>query len=266
MNFAGLSAISLLLYSCASLADYYRVVRGRQVPKATFAVLLSCALSLHLVASTGMIAKDMGVWHLSLANTLSLSAWMIAALAAWLRARQQVGILLAPVFLSAGVLCLLGALSPQDGRQIGSSLGLAVHISLSLAAYATLFIAGGQALLTGWQNRALKSRQLGNLKALPPLVTMERLLFDLLLAGWSLLTVGLITGVIFVDNLLGQNLAHKTVLSGLAWILFGTLLAGRRLAGWRASTATAWTLGGLAVLSLGTLGSKFILEFVLGRA
>ena len=90
-------------------------------------------------------------------------------------------------------------------------------------------------------------------------------MFRLIGAGFVLLTLALLTGFIFVTNLFEQHLIHKTVLSLIAWVLFGILLIGRTRYGWRGRGAVRWTLWGFGVLILAYFGSKFVLETVLGR-
>jgi ABC-type uncharacterized transport system permease subunit len=74
--------------------------------------------------------------------------------------------------------------------------------------------------------------------------------------------------VFFSEELFGKPLrfTHHIVLSIIAWAVFGMLLVGRRLYGWRGRTAVRWTLAGFTLLVLGYFGSKFVLEVLLGRA
>ena len=103
------------------------------------------------------------------------------------------------------------------------------------------------------------------LDTLPPLLTLEKLLFRLIGAGFVMLTLSLFTGFVFVTNLFTQHLIHKTVLSLIAWTIFGVLLIGRIRFGWRGRSAVGWTLSGFGVLALAYFGAKFVLEDVLGR-
>ena len=103
------------------------------------------------------------------------------------------------------------------------------------------------------------------LSAFPPLAVMERLLFQLIGAGFALLSATLLTGVVFVEDLFAQHLAHKTVLSIAAWVVFGMLLAGRWRWGWRGRRAVRLTLAGMGLLLLAFVGTKFVLEIVLQR-
>jgi len=86
---------------------------------------------------------------------------------------------------------------------------------------------------------------------------MERLLFQIIGIGFVLLTFTVISGIFFSEELFHQplRLNHKSVFSIAAWLIFGALLWGRRVYGWR----------GFAVLLLAYVGSKFVLEILLGR-
>jgi ABC-type uncharacterized transport system permease subunit len=100
-------------------------------------------------------------------------------------------------------------------------------------------------------------------QSLPPLNTMERVLFELIWAGMALLSVSIISGLIFIDNMFAQHLAHKTVLSFVAWGVLAVLLTGRYRFGWRGMRAVKWTLWGCGFLPLAYFGSKFVLEILL---
>ena len=92
---------------------------------------------------------------------------------------------------------------------------------------------------------------------------METLLFEVILVGFIALTISLASGLIFLENMFAQQLAHKTILSIVAWLVFLTLLIGHWKLGWRGRTAIRWTLTGFASLMLAYFGSKFVLEVLL---
>ena len=143
---------------------------------------------------------------------------------------------------------------------------LQLHAWCALLAYATLAIAAILALMLWAQERAMRRRQFNDwLRALPPLTELEMLLFRTIGVGFVLLTATLLTGVLFVENLLEQHLVQKTVLSVLSWLLFGGLLLGRWRYGWRGTVAVRWTLSAMVLLILAFFGSKFALEVALPR-
>lgn len=107
----------------------------------------------------------------------------------------------------------------------------------------------------------------GWLDTLPPLLTLEKLLFRLIGAGFVLLTLTLISGVLFSEQLLGRPLTfdHKTVFAILSWVMFGALLTGRQVSGWRGRAALRWVLASFVALLLAYVGSRFVFEVLLHR-
>jgi ABC-type uncharacterized transport system permease subunit len=196
---------------------------------------------------------------------LSLVALGMAALSTLAAATQRMEALGVVVYPLAAAMVLLyhyaghGSAEPLGWR-------LQLHAWLALLAYAALAVAALIAVMLWFQERALRRRQLhGWLRALPPLVQLEDLLFRSLGASFVLLTLALVTGVVFVENLLAQHLWHKTVLSFLSWIVLAALLTGRWRFGWRGPRAIKLTLLSMSLLLLAFFGSKFVLEMVLGR-
>ncbi len=165
---------------------------------------------------------------------------------------------------------ITGALSLAFAKETPSALslhpGILAHILLSLVAYSLMMAALFQALLLTYQNRQLRLRHPGGfLRLLPPLQTMEALLFELLWAGEIILTLAIVSGALFIEDMMAQHLAHKTVYSLLAWLTYAVLLWGRHTQGWRGPVAMRWTLAGFAFLLLAYFGSKIVLELILQR-
>jgi ABC-type uncharacterized transport system permease subunit len=149
------------------------------------------------------------------------------------------------------------------------------HIVIAMLAYSTLTIAAFHAVLMALQETRLHARSAavkgGWLAAaidrLPALLTMERLLFRLITFGFALLTLTVLSGVVFSEQLFGTAFKwdHKNVFTMLSWALFGLLLAGRKWRGWRGRTALTFTLSGFTTLFLAYIGSRFVLEVILHR-
>ena len=144
--------------------------------------------------------------------------------------------------------------------------GVQIHIILSLLAYGLLGLAMAQACAIYLQIRALKAlAQRPIIHIFPPLQSMDTILFALLRSGWTLLTLAIASGAIFIEHLFAQQLAHKTVLSCLSWLVFGALILGHKRFGWRGIKAVHWMSAGFALLVLAYFGSKFVLEIILNR-
>ncbi len=182
--------------------------------------------------------------------------------------RRELGVLGVVVLpLAALTLALDHAYGHPSASASVSDWRIALHAWLALLAYATLTIAALIAACAWLQDRALRTHRFGPLsRQLPPLTLIEQLLFQTIAAGFVLLTLTIVTGVLFVEDMLAQHLAHKTLLTLMSWLTFGTLLFGRWRFGWRGRRAVRLTLGGIALLALAFFGSKFVLELVLQRA
>ena len=170
------------------------------------------------------------------------------------------------LLLPLGTLTVLTAQFAPSGTApaINEQPGILAHILLSIMAYGMLTIAVFQSLLLLLQDHQLKHKHpSGLIKNFPPLQTMESLLFGFLWAGWGLLSLSLVSGWLFLDDLFAQHVAHKTILACVAWVVFAVLLWGRQQLGWRGHKAIRWTLAGFCLLMLAYFGSKLVREFIL---
>ena len=257
-------AITLLLLYTASAWVMLRSASNARLSPIAWALALA-AIFAHTDAIVRMMRID-GPVSIGLLEALSLLAWTLAVLACLICIERQNRVLGAILLASAAV----GAAATGSGRTYAEEnvpgWELTAHILLSMGAAALLFAAAVTALLLVFLDRRLRTRRLADLPSvLPPLDALERVMFRLIGAGFVLLTLALLTGFVFVTNLFEQHLIHKTVLSLIAWVLFGILLIGRTRYGWRGRGAVRWTLSGFGVLTLAYFGSKFVLETVLGR-
>jgi ABC-type uncharacterized transport system permease subunit len=182
----------------------------------------------------------------------------------------------------AAIAVPLPALFPGfPGGSDSASTEFRIHLTLAMAAYSVFTIAMLHAVLMALVERRLHRLHRaapgaaaapesfgGPLVHLPPLLTLERLLFRLIGIAFALLTLTLASGAIHSETLFGRALRfdHKTVFALLSWATFAALLAGRYLYGWRGRTALRWTLAGFVMLLLAYVGSRFVLEVILGRS
>jgi ABC-type uncharacterized transport system permease subunit len=223
------------------------------------------ALALH-VALHAWAWQRLGGPDLHFFAALSLVGLGMAALTIALGPSQRIEALGIVVFpLAAAMLATYAFFGGGRPRQ-DLNWQLQMHALLALLAYATLAVAALLAMMLWFQDRALRRRALGGwLRVLPPLTQTETLLFRSLAAGFVLLSLTLLTGVVFVDDLFAQDLGHKTLLSILSWIVLAVLLFGRWRWGWRGPRAVKLTLTAMGLLLLAFFGSKFVYELVLHR-
>jgi len=257
-------AITLYLLYTASAWVMLRSAANPRLNPIAWALALA-AIFAHSDAIVRTMRID-GPVAIGLLEALSLLAWTLAVLACFICIERQNRVLGAILLASAA----FGAAVTGYGRTYAEEnvpgRELTAHILLSMGAAALLFAAAVTALLLKFLDRSLRTRRLADLPSvLPPLDALEKVMFRLIGAGFVLLTLALLTGFVFVTNLFEQHLIHKTVLSLIAWVLFGILLVGRIRWGWRGRSAVSWALSGFGFLTLAYFGSKFVLETVLGR-
>ena len=256
-----LFSLSMLLYAAATARLWWQA--NTKISHAGGLALL--AVLVHAAALLGRMLGE-GGWSIDWTTALNLFAWQAAALLWFFALRHPVKVLGLAAYpfgaLASGVAVVVPAAAvtiQHDGSLVG------LHVLLSLLAAGLLTLAAIQAALLAMQDRALHRHEAPVfMKRLPPLLAMERMLFSLITAGFVLLSLALLTGLSFIHDWLTQHLAHKTVLSMTAWLIFGGLLIGRWRLGLRGRQAARWTLVGYAMLLLAYLGAKLVLELLLG--
>lgn len=226
---------------------------------------LTLAWFLHaaVLASSLLVTPPM----FGFAPALSVTAWLVLLVYAieshvypQLRAKASL--------LALGVVSvLLALLFPGSAYPAVKSPWLPLHWALGIAAYGLIAAAVVHAW---WMQRTEKAMRQGGAprESGIPLLSIERLTFRFVTAGFVLLTATLAAGWWFSDMLYGKGWTwdHKTVFSVLSWLVFAVLLAGRWRLGWRGRTATRMLYAGSGLLLLAYVGSRFVLEVVLHRA
>jgi ABC-type uncharacterized transport system permease subunit len=217
-----------------------------------------------------------GALRVGFAIMLSAAMWISVA-AYWIENRNLSLDGLRMLVLPVAVLTLiLQLIFPGSVVSLaGKSVWYGWHIAVAILAYSSLTIAAFHAVLMSLQDSRLHTRgtavrsmwYVQAIDQLPALMTMEKLLFRLIAIGFSLLTLTLVSGIVFSEQVFGKPLQwdHKSVFALLSWLLFGALLAGRAWRGWRGKTALRFTLAGFTTLLLAYVGSRFVLEAILHR-
>lgn len=254
-----LAGATFLYLAAASLTALRLGQGGLRIGRGPVLALAILAVTVHALGiAAGIQASNGLVLHFGNALSLvGLGMALVLILAARRSALEPVGVLVYPI---AAVCCLAATLvNPAAGTSAPESWQIGLHGIIALLAYSTLSVASLVAILMTVQEHALRNhRPLPFLHALPLTLT-ETLLFQLIGAGFILLSLTLITGVLFVQDLLAQHLVHKTVLSVAAWVAFGILLLARWRFGLRGRRAAWLTLAGMLLLLAGYFGAKVLL-------
>lgn len=292
---AGYLAIAVAIWRAALRAPGRTDITGdapyRVSTTLRVAIVLTWVVHAWLLRDAALVDDT---WRFGFALALSATMWLAVVLfwaesfvvplvSVWLVILPLAAVCaLLPLFFPGSV--ALGRLSGADGG--GYSAWLPVHLAVALSAYGLLTIAAVHAVfmaaLDRWLHRTRGNAWPGGadeddggsgriertmLGPLPPLLTMERILFRLIAVGFALLTLTVLSGVVFSEALFGKPIRfdHKTIFTLVAWVTFACLLIGRAVRGWRGRLALSWTLGGFAMLFLAYAGSRFVLEVILRR-
>lgn len=267
--------ISALLY--AAMAAYFWRAHWSTVAEAPAATTsrntterlgVLAALGLHGAVMFGAMFSGNAL-RIGVGDAISAILWL-TVLIYWLGnlfyRLEGLQALIMPVAAVAVLLpVLVPAAQPLPNTDL---LAFKLHLLIAMLAYSLFTIASLHVLLMAMLERRLHQGALpASLQKLPPLLTMETLLFRIIWAGFIMLSLTLASGVLFSEELFGKaaRLNHKTIFGFVSWIVFGALLFGRHFYGWRGRVAVRWTLTGFLMLVLAYLGSKFVLEVLLGR-
>ena len=242
--------------------------KPRQCMSGRERIVLLAALACHGLGLHATLFAN-GTMQFGFGPAISLMIWL-AVCFYWIETLYARLDGLHALVLPAG---LLGSLLPivAPGQHLltnADSPAFRAHFVVAMLAYSLFTLAALHAMLMAVAERRLHSGRLTRSFAnLPPLLTMEALLFRLIGIAFVLLTLTLGSGIVFSEALFGQafRLDHKTVFALVSWVLFGALLVGRRIWGWRGRVALRWTLAGFSALLLAYVGSRFVIEVLLGR-
>ncbi|ALG67974.1 cytochrome C assembly family protein [Beggiatoa leptomitoformis] len=268
MNTLMLSFSAMLLYIATAMARFYGKLDNNTylfIPQKTMLMGLGIvAVILHALVLYQSVVTPEGL-NLGVFNAASMVTWVIALLLLLTLSREPVENLIFILFPLAALSIALDTYFPSV-RILAVELGVKFHIFSAIVAYSFLSISALQAIFIAIQDYQLRHKHPGwVIQILPPLQIMETLLFQLIALGIFWLSLGLISGFLFVEDLFAQHLVHKTVLSLIAWGFFVILLWGHWQYGWRGRKAIYWTLSGFVLLMLAYFGSKIVLELVLQR-
>ena len=254
-----------MVYILVSIYIGWALIHDKPIHKGVSLGLLVVGMLAHAALLYPHVVTLYGL-NFNLFNTISLISLFFLffyVIFSLYRPIVSLGILAAPTALVGMIIGYIGRAPYRPITDI--SVGLEAHILLSLAAYCVLLMAALQALFLRLQIRELIHQSIHRfwVNKLPSLQSMESLLFDMLLVGFVLLSIALGIGFVYVEDLMAQHLAHKTVFSVLSWLLFGALLLGNWRAGWRGKRAANMTIYAFILLAIGFVGSKFVLEMLL---
>lgn len=262
LTFVAYAALSAWFWRGQTQGDTDTLSRGT----AGHLILLPLGLHGYLLSGDIFIA---GGFDFGLLNALSLILWLTLLIYWVARFFYPIGELLVLALPLATVCAVLPGLFPTDHPLSHTGFpAFTAHISAAMLAYSLFTIAALHAVLISQVETRLHQASLPRvLRNLPPLMTMESLLFRIIAAGFALLSLTLASGILFSEEIFGTpwQLNHKVIFGFLSWLVFGILLLGHVFYGWRGRFAVRWTISGFVFLLLAYLGSQFVTEVLLHR-
>ncbi|MGZ8158315.1 MAG: cytochrome C assembly family protein [Methylobacter sp.] len=264
MNATTLATLSIFTYLASTLLIARDTHQNRRQRTPLYLAWMAVAAHISYTTAAFQQNSSFNFSFISTASLISLIVALLLLIATLNNPVEKLGLVIFPI---AAVMLVLELNLPEKPHLLHThNWQMSAHILTSIIAFSLLNIAALQAVLLAIQDQQLKSHPPKRfIQSLPSLQTMESLLFQMLGAGLFFLTISLVSGFIFIEDLFAQHLAHKTVLSIIAWIIFSSLLIGRLRYGWRGKTAVRWTLTGFILLLLAYFGSKLVLELILKK-
>ncbi len=261
---AALAILSALLYTGAAARQLLQIdVKAQRGTQRGVIYLALAAVAMHLlIAVLDVEEGNLNLGFYKVASLIFLTMGVISLATLLIRPLHMLIIVTFPL---AALAVLVNAFAPATGHPMnGLDDGIILHVLMSLLAFAVLSLATMQGALVSLQTQRLRRHHTrGIVRLLPPLDVMEAIFYELLIAGTLLLTAAIISGGLFIDDLLGQKLVHKTVLTVIAWAIFATTLGVYWRRGWRIGTALTLVFVGYGCLVLGFFGSKLVVELLL---
>ena len=245
--------------------------RLRSTPQPTHRLAIAILLAAGLICHGFVLWVDMfdgNTLHFGLAIALSLTMWLALLMYFAESFVTRIDGLLALAMLPAAICAFLPALSPGSMGVAVDGWAFRLHFVVAMLAYSLFTLAALHAVMMSIAERQLRHAQLNSrIGGLPPLLTLENLLFRLIGLAFVFLTLTVGSGVLFSEQVFGKPLAlnHKTIFTIASWLLFGILLIGRHVRGWRGRVAQRWTVAGFICLFLAYAGTRFVLEVLIHK-
>ena len=258
------SSLAFLLYMLATLAIITRLFHPKG-PNITLVLsLAAAAISIH-ACNDGWLFFSQEKINFNLPNVISLVSLIITVVVTLVALRFKVNLLLPVIYGFTGLWQLIIIFLPpiESIPLVIEKVILLSHISFALIAYCVLIIATLYAFQVTYINFKLKSKNLTAVAHLPPLMQVERQLFNILAVGTAILFISEMIGFAFLDGFLAKENAHKTVLSLLSLLTYSIILWGHYVRGWRGHRVLVLMVSASALLTLAYFGSRFVKEFIL---
>ena len=267
MLITSLSLIASTFYLFATVHVLSKLFHEEGPSQKQTVILSTLAILAHMLVLVNSVFTVAGQ-DLSIVNIALLTSFIIVVSVTAVSLKLPATLLLPVVYGFAGLLLIVSLFIPHSTLidSLDLHLGLVLHVSLSLLAYCILIIATLYSIQFFFIDKRLTQKDLAIMHShLPPLMLVERQLYQLLTVGTVLLTLALGSGFVFLEGMFAIHSIHKTVLSLMAWILFSLTTIGHHLLGWRGKAVVFTIITASSLVTLAYFGSRFVQEVILGK-
>jgi len=172
------------------------------------------------------------------------------------------GLFALPIVLVSlcGALMLPNDLTPLPS--ILQSNWFVFHTVFSISGFVFFAVAFSLGLMYLIQDRLLKKKKLTSFfHKLPPLHILDRLSQKSIFIGFFILTLGIITGIIWARSALGVFWVNdpKMYFALITWMYYLIFIHGRYTSGWRSKKAAYLSVGGFFIVCCLFILSTFII-------
>lgn len=266
----GLFFVLICIYTALSgyVLYFWKTKPARPYPITVEHFVLASALLLQFIWGIQHIFSH-GQIVLGMGSVLTLVIWVMLFcywVASYFYKLQGLQILLFPTTLLAFIIYIIFPGKPTTYPIV--LLPFLTHILVSILAYALFGIAAMLALLLLKLTQSLRQKKKSSLVSfLPPLLSLEKYMFQIIWVSFILLTLSVASGTLFAEFIFGEGpkFSHKLVFGIISWLIYAALLLGRLKYHWRGKTAGLFVLTGFFFLVLSYTGTQFVLEIILKR-
>jgi cytochrome c-type biogenesis protein CcsB len=245
--------LTAVAYLVAAGSLFLYLFRGNVESRLPAAILLA-GFVVHSLALIRLFLRQGFAAVALMGDALLFNSWLMVGIYLLIHVKYRLTVLggiiapLAFLMTFAAFAVSRGAAEAPPGFQ---SFWLPLHVTLAFLGNAVFALAFGVSLIYLLQERHLKHKKLTLvMKRFPPLESLDRLNYKLLMWGFPLMTLGILTGTLWAGIHWGDYWSWdpRQISSAIVWLLYGALLHGRVTAGLRGKKAAVLTMVGFCVV------------------
>lgn len=257
--------IASALYFISMTGYVLFLFNQKKIYQKTAFKLIASAIVLHFISIILYFTASGHVPLQNLSQSLSAAAFALGCMFLFFQIRFDLKILgvFASILLSVIMLAvLLIPKTPVETNAVLKGFWFYSHIILVFTGEAALALACGAGILYLLQEKGIKEKRPGFFfKRLPSLDFLDSVGYTCVTTGFTLLTIGLVTGFIYAKIIWGRfwSWDPKEVFSAGTWLVYAVLLHLRLNSGWRGRKSAIMTIIGFFIIIFTFIGVNILL-------